>query len=94
MHYNSGYKMTHGRRTNRTYQKGETFPRYGIAQQLNNGTYQFMTEYAEWNDDFAYTWLDPPYHYLNFNNSTKPIHPSAFIVNFNKPNAPRPKFIK
>jgi hypothetical protein len=76
----------HNRRSRR-YEAGETVARYGIARQLDNGEYEFMTEYGNWLSDYAYVWRSPPHHYL-----AGKTHPpvKAFIVNFNKPKSPKP----
>lgn len=82
-------KTKHGRKGRSNYEKGETPARYGVAKQLEDGSYMFMNDYGTWHSDHANFWVDPPYHYLNDSHG-KLRDPSAFIVNFNKPNSPKP----
>jgi hypothetical protein len=86
MQYRYGIKRVHGRISNRTYEKGETYPLYGIARQLETGEYEFMNDYGNWGEG-ACIWADPPYHYIE-----KRYSEGAFIVNFRKKNAPQPKY--
>lgn len=85
MEYVGGFTK-HGRRARR-YAEGETLPNYGIARQLEDGTYQFKTAHGTWSKDYACRWTCPPHHYL----TPKTIDEGGFLVNFNKPNSPKPK---
>lgn len=86
MHHRYATRREHGRIRNRCYEKGETFPRYGIARQLETGEYEFMSDYGNWGDR-ACVWTDPPYHYIHDRYAE-----GAFIVNFRKKNAPQPRY--
>jgi hypothetical protein len=80
-------KTSFGRPTSRSYEVGETPPRYGIARQLDTGEYEFMMSSGSWSTAYATIWINPPHHYLG---TGKDKHPGAFIVNFNKPKSPQP----
>jgi len=82
----------HGR-LYRYYDKGETPARYGIARQLEDGTYEFMCDWGKWHKNYGYCWGDPPYHYLN-DDQKKLKYPGSFIVNYNKPKSPKPETIR
>lgn len=86
MHYVYSTKQQHSRIRNRTYEKGETVARYGIARQLETGEYEFLCDYGRWGNR-ACVWIDPPDHYYEGR-----VREGAFIVNFRKKNAPQPKY--
>jgi len=87
MKIDRGWRIKHGR-PEKVYEPGETPSRYGVARQLENGTYEFISEYGNWRTDYAFTWRSPPDHYLVTRGKISP--KGAFIVNFNKPSAPQP----
>lgn len=84
MRYQDNIK--HSRRK-RYYDRGETTARYGIARELADGSYEFLTDWGHWNKDYALIWSDPPDHYFIVKGRKRP---GTFIVNFNKPSSPQP----
>lgn len=84
----SSHCKRHGRK-HRGYFKGETPSRYGIAFLTAEGNYEFISDYGDWSTERGHIWRDPPHHYL-VNNKGKIVRPGAFIINYNKPSAPRP----
>ena len=86
MKFTFATRYTHGRLRGREYEKGETPARYGVARQLEDGTYEFLSDYGRWGNR-ACVWTDPPEHYIKDRYAE-----GAFIVNFRKKNAPQPEY--